>query len=123
LFDFFLKGRKLKLGEEKRAPRADDFPTYELLKEITILDIRDEEEVKEYGKMPNSIHIPFDEYFASKLLILDKNKKYGIMDLRGVNIKKALQTVKELGLDAVELRGGFFYLTEVMNVKPIKEEE
>ncbi len=48
-----MKGRKLKLGEEKRSPRADDFPTYELLEKITILDIRDEEEVEIYGKMPN----------------------------------------------------------------------
>jgi len=116
-----MKGRKLKLGEEKRSPRADDFPTYELLEKITILDIRDEEEVEIYGKMPNSIHIPFDEYFASKLLMLDKNKKYGIMDLRGVNIKHALEIVKKAGLDAVELRGGFFYLSEVMNIKPIKD--
>jgi len=123
LFDFFTKGRKLKLGEEKRAPRADDFPTYELLDKITILDIRDEEEVEIYGKMPNSVHVPFDEYFASKLLMLDKNKKYGIMDLKGVDIKKALQIAKEAGIDAVELRGGFFYLSEVMNIKPIKEEK
>ena len=123
MFDFFTKGRKLKLGEEKRAPRADDFPTYELLDEITILDIRDEEELEIYGKMPNSVHVPFDEYFASKLLMLDKNKKYGIMDLKGVDIKKALQIAKEAGIDAVELRGGFFYLSEVMNIKPIKEEK
>ncbi|NPA10882.1 MAG: rhodanese-like domain-containing protein [Epsilonproteobacteria bacterium] len=123
MFDFFTKGRKLKLGEEKRAPRADDFPTYELLDKITILDIRDEEEVEIYGKMPNSVHVPFDEYFASKLLMLDKNKKYGIMDLKGVDIKKALQIAKEAGIDAVELRGGFFYLSEVMNIKPIKEEK
>jgi len=26
-----------------------------------------------------------------------------------------------VGLNAVELRGGFFYLTEVMNIKPVKE--
>ena len=123
MFDFFLKGRKLKLGEEKRAPRKDDFPSYELLKEITILDIRDEDEVNEYGKMPNSVHIPFDEYFASKLMMLDKSKKYGIMDLRGVKIKEALEIAKSVGLNAVELRGGFFYLSEVMNIKPIKEEE
>jgi rhodanese-related sulfurtransferase len=122
MFNFFTKGAKLKLGEEKRAPRADDFPTYELLKEITILDIRDEEEVEIYGKMPNSIHVPFDDMFASKLMMLDKNKKYGIMDLRGVDIKKALEIAKQVGIDAVELRGGFFYLSEVMNIKPIKED-
>jgi len=49
-----MKGRKLKLGEEKRSPMADDFPTYELLEKITILDIRDEDEVEEYGKMPTA---------------------------------------------------------------------
>jgi len=123
LFDFFTKGRKLKLGEEKRAPRSDDFPTYELLKEVTIIDIRDEEEVEIYGKMPNSVRIPYDEYFFSKLLMLDKNKKYGIMDLKGVYIKEALEIAKKAGLDAVELRGGFFYLSEVMNIKPVKEDE
>ena len=108
MFDFFRKGAKLKLGVEKRYPRADDFPTYELLDEITILDVRDDEEVEIYGKMPNSIHIPFDEYFASKLMILDKNKKYGIMDLRGIYINEALEIAKQVGLDALELRGGFF---------------
>ena len=123
MFDFFFKGSKLKLGEEKRTPRADDFPSYELLKEITIIDIRDEEEVNEYGRMPNSVHIPFDEHFASKLMLLEKDKKYGIMDLRGVNIKKAVDIAKRIGVDAVELRGGFFYLTEVMNFKPVKEEK
>ena len=123
MFDFFTKGRKLKLGEEKRAPRSDDFPTYELLKEVTIIDIRDEEEVEIYGKMPNSVRIPYDEYFFSKLLMLDKNKKYGIMDLKGVYIKEALEIAKKAGLDVVELRGGFFYLSEVMNIKPVKEDE
>ena len=120
MFDFFTKGRKLKLGEEKRAPSADTFPTYDLLKEIVILDIRDEEEVKEYGKMPNSINIPFHPGFTESLMKLDKNKKYGIMDLRGVYIQEAVEIAKEVGLDAVELRGGFFYLTEVMNIKPIR---
>jgi len=123
LFDFFTKGRKLKLGEEKREPRADAFPTYELLKEVTIIDIRDEEEVEEYGKMPNSIHIPFHSGFTEELMKLDKNTKYGIMDLRGVYIQEALEIAKKVGLNAVELRGGFFYLTEVMNLKPIKEEK
>ncbi|WP_456480718.1 rhodanese-like domain-containing protein [Nautilia sp.] len=123
MFDFFTKGRKLKLGEEKRAPRADAFPTYELLKEITIIDIRDNEEVEEYGKMPNSINIPFNCGFTEELMKLDKNKKYGLMDLRGVYIHEAVELAKEAGLDAVELRGGFFYLSEVMNLKPVKEEK
>ena len=123
MFGFFRKGAKLKLGVEKREPRSDDFPTYELLDEITVLDIRDDEEVEIYGKVPNSIHVPYDEYFASKLMILDKNKKYGIMDLRGIYINEALEIAKQVGLDALELRGGFFYLTEVMNVKPIKEKK
>jgi rhodanese-related sulfurtransferase len=106
-------------------PAPDTFPSYDMLKEITIIDIRDEEEIKEYGKVPNSIHIPFDEYFASKLLMLDKSKKYGIMDLKGIfpTLKKAEAIAREAGLDAVMLRGGFIYLTEVMNIKPIKEEE
>jgi rhodanese-related sulfurtransferase len=121
LFDFFRKGYKLKLGEEKRSPRNDDFPSYELLKEITILDIRDKEDIEYYGKIPNSISIPFDDNFYENLKKLDKSKKYGIMDLRGNSIQKALEIAKEVGLNAVELRGGFFYLTEVMNIKPVKE--
>ena len=43
------------------------------------------------------------------------------MDLRGNCIQEALEIAKEAGLNAVELRGGFFYLTEVMNIKPVKE--
>jgi rhodanese-related sulfurtransferase len=120
MFDFFTKGGKLKLGEEKREPRKDDFPSYELIDEVTILDIRSDEEVENYGRMPNSVHVPFDEYFASKLMLLDKTKKYGVMDLRGVYIKEAVEIAKKVGLNAVELRGGFFYLTEVMNYKPEK---
>jgi len=54
---------------------------------------------------------------------LDKTKKYGIMDLRGVYIKDALEIAEEVGIDAVELRGGFFYLSEVMNIKPVKEDK
>ena len=123
MFDFFTKGRKLKLGEEKREPRADAFPTYELLNEIVILDIRDKDEVEEYGKMPNSVNIPFHPGFTEAVMKLDKNKKYGVMDLRGVYIKEALEIVRQIGLDAVELRGGFFYLTEVMNLKPVKEQK
>jgi len=121
LFDFFRKSHKLKLGEEKREPRSDDFPRYELLEEITIIDIRDKEDVEYYGKIPNSINIPFHPGFVKKLSELDKSKKYGIMDLRGNCIQEALEIAKEVGLNAVELRGGFFYLTEVMNIKPIKE--
>jgi len=123
LFDFFTKGTKLKLGEEKRTPRADDFPSYELLKEVTIIDIRDDEEVEQYGRVPNSVHIPFHPGFMKELLKLDKSKKYGIMDLRGNSVNEAVELAKEAGLDAVELRGGFFYLTEVMNLKVIKEGE
>jgi len=109
-----------KKKEPLRTPKPDDFPDYDLVKNIIIIDIRDEEEIKEYGKFENSIHIPFDEYFASKLLMLDKTKKYGIMDLKGVypTLKKAQAIAKEAGLDAVMLRGGFFYLKEVLNFKP-----
>jgi rhodanese-related sulfurtransferase len=121
LFDFFRKSHKLKLGEEKSSPRIDDFPSYELLEEITIIDIRDKEDIKYYGYLSNSINIPFDNNFYNEIKKLDKNKKYGIMDLRGNCIQEALEIAKEAGLNAVELRGGFFYLTEVMNIKPVKE--
>lgn len=123
MFDFFTKGRKLKLGEEKREPGADAFPTYELLKEVVVIDIRNDEEVEQYGRIPNSVHIPFHPGFTEALMKLDKKKKYGVMDLRGVYINEAVEIAKQVGLDAVELRGGFFYLTEVMNIKPVKETE
>jgi len=119
LFGFFKKKNQEKMVE----PKKDPFPTYEEVKNLTIIDIRDEEDIKYYGKYPNSIHIPFDKYFSSKLLMLDKNKKYGIMDLRGVDIYEAEIMAKEVGLDAVGLRGGFFYISEVLNYKPVKEEE
>ena len=115
----FLKEKKQKIIE----PQKDPFPTYEEVKNLTIIDIRDEEDIKYYGKYPNSIHIPFDEYFASKLMMLDKNKEYGIMDLRGVDIYEAERIAKEVGLNAKALRGGFFYISEVLNYKPVKEEE
>ena len=118
MFGFFKK-KKSDLVE----PSKDPFPTYDEVKNLIIIDIRDEEDIKYYGKYPNSIHIPFDEYFASKLLMLDKSKEYGIMDLRGVDVYEAERIAKEVGLKAKALKGGFFYISEVLNYKPIKEEE
>ncbi len=115
MFDFF-KGKSK--NQNMIEPKKDPFPDYEEVKNLTIIDIRDEEDIEYYGKYPNSIHIPFDEYFASKLLMLDKSKKYGIMDLRGVDIYEAERIAKEVGLDAKALRGGFFYISEVLNYKP-----
>ena len=122
MFDFLKKKNKIKENDMIK-PKKDPFPTYDEVKNLTIIDIRDEEDIKYYGKYPNSIHIPFDKYFASKLLMLDKNKEYGIMDLRGVDIYEAERIAKEVGLNAKALRGGFFYISEVLNYKPIKEEE
>jgi len=121
LFDFLRKKRIT--NEEMVSPKKDPFPDYNDVRERVIIDIRDIEDVDFYGKLPNSIQIPFDEYFASKLMMLDKNKKYAIMDDRGIlaNLDKAVEIAKSVGLDVVGLRGGFFYITEVLNVKPIKE--
>jgi len=103
--------------------KKDPFPDYQLLKEVTILDIRTPEEVEEYGELPNSIHIPFDHLFQSRVLLLDRSQKYGVVDLRGIYSKEATQLLQQLGFEAVELKGGFFYLTEVLNFKPIKRGE
>ena len=100
------------------ALQKDPFPDQELLEEITIIDIRNEEDIEDYGSFENSITIPYDEYFASKLMMLDKSKKYGIMDLKGVYSKKATEIAREIGINALELKGGFFYITEVLNIKP-----
>ncbi len=122
MFDFLKKKNKIK-EKEMVKPQKDPFPDYEEVKNLIIIDIREEEDIEYYGKYPNSIHIPFDEYFASKLLMLDKNKKYGIMDLRGVDIYEAERIAKEIGLDAKALRGGFFYISEVLNYKPERVDE
>lgn len=119
MFSFFKKEKKGNLVE----PKKDPFPTKDDLKNLIIIDIRDEEDIKYYGKYPNSIWISFDEYFGSKLLMLDKTKKYGIMDLRGDKVKEATLIAKEVGLDVKELKGGFFYISEVLNIKPIKDEK
>ncbi len=118
MFKFFKK-REAPKSEFKKDP----FPDYEEVKNLVIIDIRDKEDIEYYGKYPNSIHIPFDDYFASKLMMLDKSKKYGIMDLKGVEpvLNEAERIAKEVGLDAKKLKGGFFYLSEVLNYKPIKE--
>jgi len=122
VFDFFKKKNRTQVKNMVN-PKKDPFPDYDEIKNLTIIDIRDPEDVEYYGKLENSINIPFDEYFASKLLMLDKNKKYGIMDLRGIvsELEEAERIAKERGLDAKALRGGFFYITEVLNIKPIKE--
>ncbi|QCT94011.1 rhodanese-like domain-containing protein [Caminibacter mediatlanticus TB-2] len=120
MFDFFKKKQK---HQEFIEPKKDPFPTYDEVKNLTIIDIRDSEDIEYYGKYPNSVHIPFDEYFASKLMMLDKNKKYGIMDLKGIDsiLDEAVKIAKEVGLDVKKLKGGFFYISEVLNYKPIKE--
>jgi len=122
MFNFF---KKKKNNETMISPKKDPFPDYNDVRERIIIDIRDSEDVEFYGKLANSINIPFDEYFASKLMMLDKSKKYAIMDDRGIlaNLNKAVEIAKSIGLDVVGLRGGFFYITEVLNVKPIKEEK
>ena len=117
--NFFKKRKKQNSLELKKDP----FPDYEEVKNLTIIDIRDEEDIKYYGQYENSIHISFDEYFASKLMMLDKSKKYGIMDLKGVDIYEAERIARKIGLNAKALRGGFFYISEVLNYKPIKEKE
>jgi len=122
LFDFFKKKNRT-LQKDMVKPKKDPFPDYDEVKEMIIIDIRDEEDIKYYGKYPNSIHIPFDEYFASKLMMLDKNKKYGIMDLKGNFVNEAEKMAKKIGLDAKALRGGFFYISEVLNYKPKREDE
>ncbi len=122
MFDFLKKKSRI-LQKDMIKPQKDPFPDYEEVSKLTIIDIRDEEDIEYYGKYPNSIHIPFDEYFASKLLMLDKNKQYGIMDLRGDLVKKAEEIAKEVGLNAKALRGGFFYISEVLNYKPEMREE
>ncbi len=119
MFDFFKKKNRT-LQKDMVKPKKDPFPDYEEVTKLTIIDIRDEEDIEYYGKYPNSIHIPFDEYFASKLLMLDKNKQYGIMDLRGNLVNEAEKIAKKAGLNAKALRGGFFYISEVLNYKPEK---
>ena len=114
-------GKKITKKEDIIPPRKDPFPDYEEVKNLTIIDIRDEEDIEYYGKYPNSVHIPFDDKFASRLMLLDKNKKYGIMDLRGSEAEEAAEIAKKIGLDAKALKGGFFYISEVLNYKPIKE--
>jgi rhodanese-related sulfurtransferase len=123
MFDFLKK--KNKTESTLIEPKKDPFPDYDEVKNLTIIDIRDKEDIEYYGKYPNSVHIPFDEYFASKLMMLDKSKKYGIMDLKGIDsvLDEAVSIAKKIGLDAKKLKGGFFYISEVLNYKPLKEEE
>ena len=119
MFGFFKKQKE----SEMVKPKKDPFPTVDEVKNLTIIDIRDEEDVEFYGKYPNSVHVPFDNMFASKLLMLDKSKEYGIMDLRGDKVEEAARIAREVGLNAKPLKGGFFYISEVLNYKPIKDEK
>ncbi|WP_457560264.1 rhodanese-like domain-containing protein [Caminibacter sp.] len=117
MFGFFKKQKE----SEMVKPKKDPFPTLEEVKNLTIIDIRDAEDIEFYGKYPNSIVVSYDDMFASRLLMLDKNKEYGIMDLRGDKVEEAARIAKEVGLNAKPLKGGFFYISEVLNYKPEKE--
>ncbi|NPA11498.1 MAG: rhodanese-like domain-containing protein [Epsilonproteobacteria bacterium] len=116
MFGFFKK------KEPKIELKNDPFPTYDEVQNLTIIDIREPEDVEYYGSFENAINIPYDEYFASKLMMLDKSKEYGVMDLKGVEVilDEAVKTAKDIGLNAKKLKGGFFYITEVINYKPKK---
>jgi hypothetical protein len=47
------------------------------------------------------------------------------MDLKGIEpvLDEAVKIAKEAGLDVKKLKGGFFYISEVINYKPVKEDK
>ena len=105
-------------GAERLTPMREDFPDENFLNRGRIIvDIRDEESIKELGYYPNSKFIPFDENFVDKVKKLN-NSVYVLCE-RGVDSYEATLKLREAGIDAENLNGGLYYIREVINIKPI----
>lgn len=73
--------------------------------EYQLIDIRDSASI-EYGKLPNAIHIPENE-LEERVGELKKEKKIILYCARGVFSRDCAQSLREMGLEAYSLAGGY----------------
>jgi len=105
-------------GAERLAPMREDFPDENFLNEGRIIvDIRDEESIEDLGYFESSVFIEFNDNFVDEVKKL--NKPVYVLCERGVESYEATKLLRENGIDAQNLNGGFYYIREVINIKPI----
>jgi len=106
-------------GAERLAPMREDFPDENFLnKGRVIVDIRDKESIEDLGYFEGSKFIPFDDNFINEVKKL--NKPVYILCERGIDSYEATKLLRKNGVDAENLNGGFYYIREVLNIKPIQ---
>lgn len=77
-----------------------------IVKEHILLDLRTEEELKESGKIPNSLNIPVDE-LRERLHELDQAKTYILYCAVGMRGYIAWRILSQKGFKSKNLSGGF----------------
>jgi rhodanese-related sulfurtransferase len=106
-------------GTERLSPMREDFPDENFLNEGRIvIDIRDEDSIKDLGYYEGSIFLSVDENFVEQVKKL--NKPVYVLCEKGVESYEATKLLRENGIDAQNLNGGFYYIREVINIKPVK---
>jgi rhodanese-related sulfurtransferase len=106
-------------GGERLSPMREDFPDENFLNEGRIvIDIRDEDSIKDLGYYEGSIFLSVDENFVEQVKKL--NKPVYVLCEKGVESYEATKLLRENGIDAQNLNGGFYYIREVINIKPVK---
>jgi len=105
-------------GAERLTPMREDFPDENFLNDgRVIVDIRDEESIEDLGYFEGSVFIEFNDNFVDEVKKL--NKPVYVLCERGVESYEATKLLRENGIDAQNLNGGFYYIREVINIKPI----
>ena len=101
-----------------------DFPDVNLVNSRILIDIKPQEATEDLGKIKNSILIPFDRFEEEVSEVVDKikskfskNDKLAIVCEKGVDSIEVANELKKQGYDAISLKGGFYYLTEVLNLE------
>ncbi|NPA55590.1 MAG: rhodanese-like domain-containing protein [Epsilonproteobacteria bacterium] len=100
-------------------PKREDFLANDFYKERIVVDIRDKEDILEFGHIPNSVFIAYDADFVDNVKRL--NAPVYVLCQRGVDSYEATLELQNANIDAINVNGGFFYVKEVLNVKVIKE--
>lgn len=71
----------------------------------TIIDVREDYELEETGRIKNSIHIPMDQ-IPNRLKEIPKDREIYLLCRSGVRSYNVAKYLNELGYEAINLDGG-----------------
>lgn len=121
MFNFLKKDKKkTELGKDRINVPKDPFPTHDNYNERLIIDIRDEESIEALGFYKGSKTVAYDAKFLENMAPY-KEGKIALLDERCVESIEANDLLVKEGFDSIYLSGGFYYLRDVLNIKPEKE--